>query len=176
MVRAPSFPHLVEGSLGSSLEAFLDAAEAFFSNLAAVQWGALALGLMLILFHQLCRSRAWFNTLRAAYPQQRFEWRRIAGAQLVGVGINSITPARAGDVAKIYLARHSIPNSSYPTVTSSFVVDSVFDMPVGLLVLLYAITQGAVPSLDVLPSLPAFDLSFWADHPRFALFTPTPAR
>ena len=173
MVRAPSFPHLVEGSLGSSLEAFLDAAEAFFSNLAAVQWGALALGLMLILFHQLCRSRAWFNTLRAAYPQQRFEWRRIAGAQLVGVGINSITPARAGDVAKIYLARHSIPNSSYPTVTSSFFVDSVFDMPVGLLVLLYAITQGAVPSLDVLPSLPAFDLSFWADHPRFALFTIT---
>ena len=173
MVRAPSFPHLVEGSLGSSLEAFLDAAEAFFSNLAAVHWGALALGLTLHLLHQLCRSRAWFNTLRAAYPHERFEWRRIAGAQLVGVGINSITPARAGDVAKIYLARHSIPNSSYPTVTSSFVVDSVFDMPVGLLVLLYAITQGAVPSLDVLPSLPAFDLSFWADHPRFALFTIT---
>jgi uncharacterized protein (TIRG00374 family) len=173
MVRAPSFPYLVEGSLGSSLEAFLDAAEAFFSNLAAVQWGALALGLVLHLLHQLCRSRAWFNTLRAAYPDQRFEWRRIAGAQLVGVGVNSITPARAGDVAKIYLARHSIPNASYPTVTSSFFVDSVFDMPVGLLVLLYAITQGAVPSLDVLPRLPAFDLAFWADHPRFALFTIT---
>jgi uncharacterized protein (TIRG00374 family) len=173
MVRAPSFPHLVEGSLGSSLEAFLDAAEAFFSNLAAVHWGALALGLTLHLLHQLCRSRAWFNTLRAAYPQQRFEWRRIAGAQLVGVGVNSITPARAGDVAKIYLAKHSIPNSSYPTVTSSFFVDSVFDTPVGLLVLVYAITQGAVPSLDVLPRLPAFDLAFWADHPRFALFTIT---
>jgi uncharacterized protein (TIRG00374 family) len=173
MVRAPSFPHLVEGSLGSSLEAFLDAAEAFFSNLAAIHWGALALGLTFHLLHQLCRSRAWFNTLRAAYPQEAFEWRRIAGAQLVGVGINSITPARAGDAAKIYLARHSIPNSSYPTVTSSFFVDSVFDTPVGLLVLTYAITQGAVPSLDVLPRLPAFDLAFWADHPRFALFTIT---
>ena len=46
-------------------------------------------------------------------------------------------------------------------------------MPVGLLVLLYAITQGAIPSLDVLPSLPAFDLAFWAEHPRFALFTIT---
>ena len=52
-------------------------------------------------------------------------------------------------------------------------MDSVFDLPVGLLVLVYAITQGAVPSLDVLPRLPAFDLSFWADHPRFALFTIT---
>ena len=173
MVRAPSFPHLVEGSLGSSVESFLDAAETFFSNLAAVQWGALVLGLTLYLVHQLCRSRAWFNTLRAAYPHERFQWRRIAGAQIVGVGVNSITPARAGDVTKIYLAKHSIPNSSYPTVTSSFFVDSVFDTPAGILVLIYAITQGAVPSLDVLPKLPAFDLSFWADHPRFALFTIT---
>ena len=82
-------------------------------------------------------------------------------------------PARAGDVTKIYLAKQSIPNSSYPAVTSSFFVDSVFDTPVGLLVLLYAITQGALPSLDLLPSLPAFDLAFWADHPRFFLFTMT---
>lgn len=173
MGRAPPFPSLVEGSLGSSVESFLDAAEAFFSNLAAVHWGALTLGLALHLLHQLCRSRAWFNTLRAAYPDRRFEWRRIAGAQLVGVGVNSIMPARAGDVTKIYLAKHSIPDSRYPTVTSSFFVDSVFDMPAGLLVLLFAITQGALPSVDVLPSLPAFDLAFWADHPRFALFTIT---
>jgi glycosyltransferase 2 family protein len=173
MVRAPSFPHLVEGSLGSSIESFLDAAEAFFSNLAAVHWGSLTVALLLLLVHQLCRSRAWFNTLRAAYPDSRFEWRRIAGAQLVGVGVNSIMPARAGDVAKIYLAKHSIPDSRYPTVTSSFFVDSVFDFPVGLLVLLYAIAAGALPSLDILPSLPAFDLSFWADHPRFAFFTIT---
>ena len=172
-LRAPSLPPLVEGSLGSSIESFVDAAEAFFSNLAAVQWGALALALAFHLVHYLARSRAWFNTLRAAYPDQPFEWRRIAGAQLVGVGVNSIMPARAGDVTKIYLARHSIPNSSYPAVTSSFFVDSVFDLPVGLLVLLYAITQGAIPSLDLLPSLPAFDLAFWADHPRFALFTIT---
>jgi uncharacterized protein (TIRG00374 family) len=173
MLRAPSLPPLVEGSLGSSIESFVDAAEAFFSNLAAVQWGALALALAFHLVHQLARSRAWFNTLRAAYPDQPFEWRRIAGAQLVGVGVNSIMPARAGDVTKIYLAKHSIPNSSYPAVTSSFFVDSVFDLPAGLLVLLFAITQGAIPSLDVLPSLPAFDLSFWAEHPRFALFTIT---
>jgi uncharacterized protein (TIRG00374 family) len=173
MGSAPSYPHLVEGSLGSSIESFLDAAEAFFSNLAAVQWGAMAFALLLHLVHQLCRSRAWFNTLRAAYPDRRFQWRRIAGAQIVGVGVNSITPARAGDVTKIYLAKHSIPNSSYPTVTSSFFVDSVFDMPAGLLVLVFAITQGALPSLDVLPSLPAFDLAFWAEHPRFALFTVT---
>lgn len=168
-------PHVVAlpATLESSIDSFFNAVEAFFSSLAAVQWGALAVALALHLAHHLCRSRAWFNTLRAAYPNERFPWRRIAGAHVAGVGVNSILPARAGDATKIYLARHSVPNSSYPAVTSSFFVDSVFDMPVGLLVLLYVITQGALPSLDVLPTLPAFDLAFWADHPRFLLFTLT---
>jgi uncharacterized membrane protein YbhN (UPF0104 family) len=160
-------------SLGSSIDSFFDAVQTFFSNLADVGWGALALALGLQLCHLLCRSRAWFNTLRAAYPHERFAWRRIAGSYIAGVGINSVLPARAGDVTKIYLAKQSVPNSSYPAVTSSFFVDSVFDIPVGLLVLLYAITQGVLPSLNLLPSLPAFDLSFWADHPRFLLFTLT---
>jgi glycosyltransferase 2 family protein len=160
-------------SLGSSIDSFFDAVETFFSNLAAVQWGALVAALLLHLVHHLCRSRAWFNTLRAAYPNERFQWRRIAGSHIAGVGVNSIMPARAGDVTKIYLAKQSVPNSSYPAVTSSFFVDSVFDIPIGLLVLLFAITQGALPSLDLLPSLPAFDLAFWADHPRFFVFTLT---
>jgi uncharacterized membrane protein YbhN (UPF0104 family) len=172
MNAAPPFALLV-ASLGSSIDSFFDAVEAFFSNLAAVQWGALALALMLYLCHQLCRSRAWFNVLRAAYPHERFLYRRIAGAQIAGVGINSILPARAGDVTKIYLAKQSIPGSSYPAVTSSFFVDSVFDTPVGILVIVYAITAGGLPSLNLLPSLPAFDLAFWADHPRFLLFTIT---
>src|SRR3954453_412550 len=160
-------------SLGSSLDAFYDAVDSFFSNLAAVHWAALALALVLQLGHLLCRSRAWFNTLRAAYPAEPILWRRIAGAYIAGVGINSILPARAGDVTKIYLAKQSIPNSSYPAVTSSFFVDSIFDTPVGLLVLLFALTTGTLPSLSVLPSLPAFDLAFWAEHPRFMLFAIT---
>jgi uncharacterized membrane protein YbhN (UPF0104 family) len=164
---------LSPASLHSSIESFFDAVEAFFSNLAAVQWGALAIGLCFHLSHHLCRSRAWFNVLRAAYPNERFQWRRIAGSHVAGVGVNSILPARAGDVTKIYLAKQSIPNSQYPAITSSFFVDSVFDTPVGLLIILYAILAGGLPSLNLLPSLPAFDLAFWADHPRFLVFTVT---
>lgn len=163
----------VISSLSSSLDAFFNAVEAFFSNLAAVQWGALAFALLLHLGHMLCRSRGWFNTLRAAYPHERIEWRRIAGAYVAGVGVNSVVPARAGDVTKIYLAKHGIPNSTYPAVTSSFFVESLFDTTVGALVLLFAISQGVLPSVPQLPNLPAFDLSFWADHPRFFLFTLT---
>jgi uncharacterized membrane protein YbhN (UPF0104 family) len=171
-MRTGALPNY-HASLGSSLESFFDAVSTFFSNLAAVQWGALAVALLFQLGQVLCRTRAWYNVLRAAYPDERFPWRRIAGAYVAGVGLNSILPARAGDVTKIYLAKQSIPGASYPAVTSSFFVDSVFDIPVGLLVLSYAISQGALPSLDVLPSLPAFDLAFWADNPRFLLFTLT---
>ena len=167
------FAALPPASLDSSIDSFFNAVEAFFSNLAAVHWGALALALGFQLAHQLCRSRAWFNTLRAAYPHERFQWRRIAGAQIAGVGVNSILPARAGDVTKIYLAKQSVPNSSYPAVTSSFFVDSVFDIPVGVLVIIYAVAAGGLPSLDLLPTLPAFEVAFWADHPRFLLFTIT---
>jgi uncharacterized membrane protein YbhN (UPF0104 family) len=58
-------------------------------------------------------------------------------------------------------------------VTSSFFVESVFDLTIGAFVMLFAITQGALPSPPKLPNLPAFDLSFWAQHPRFALFVIT---
>lgn len=160
-------------SLGSSLEAFWNAVETFFSNLAAVHWGALLFALLLHFGHMCARSRGWFNTLRAAYPRERIEWRRILGAYVVGVGVNSILPARGGDVAKIYLAKQNVPNSSYPAVTSSFFVESLFDTSIGSLVMLFALTQGVLPSLPSLPDIGAFDLSFWADHPRFALFTLT---
>src|SRR5207244_5578053 len=116
----PAVPLL--GSLSSSFDAFRDAVDSFFSNLADVHWGVLVLALLLHLTHLTCRSRAWFNTLRAAYPNERILWRRILGAYIAGVGVNSILPARAGDVTKIYLAKHSIPNSTYPAVTSSFFV------------------------------------------------------
>jgi uncharacterized membrane protein YbhN (UPF0104 family) len=173
MTFSAPIPVLPAASFDSSLDHFLDAVETFFSNLAAVQWGALALALGLHLCHMLCRSRGWFNTLRAAYPFARFRWRRIAGAYIAGVGVNSIVPARAGDVTKIYLAKHSVPGSTYPAVTSSFFVESVFDTSIGALVLLFALTQNVFPSVPDLPKLPAFDLAFWADHPRFFLFTVT---
>src|SRR3954465_5206215 len=118
MGHLPSLP-LPRASLSSSLDAFVDAVNSFFSNLAAVHWGALAFALLLHLSHLTCRSRAWFNTLSAAYPEEPIAWRRILGAYVAGVGVNSVLPARAGDVTKIYLAKQSIPRSSYPAVTSS---------------------------------------------------------
>jgi uncharacterized membrane protein YbhN (UPF0104 family) len=164
---------LVAGDLQRSLDAFVDGADAFFSSLAAVKWGVLAIALLFHFGNIALRSRAWFNTLRAAYPDGTFRWRWILGAYVAGVGVNSVVPVRGGDVIKIYLAKSGIPSSRYATVTSSFFVESVFDITAGSFVMLFAITKGVLPSLPQLPNLPAFDLAFWADHPQFALFSLT---
>jgi uncharacterized membrane protein YbhN (UPF0104 family) len=118
---------------------------------------------------QLCRAWAWRNVLRAAYPAERISFTHLAAAYLAGAGINAVVPAHAGDVTKVFLVKRQIPHSSYPAVTSSFLVQTVFDTSVGVLVLLYAITQGLLPPLPQIPDLPAFEISFWANHPQTLL-------
>lgn len=157
-------------SLGDSVSSFLGAVEAFFGNLASVRWGLLLLGVLLHGAFVGLRSRAWFNTLRAAYPTERFRWRNVWAAQVVSLGINSVIPARAGDAARLYLTKQSIPRSSYSAVGSSFFVESVFDSAVGVVLLIFAAAQGVLPDLPSLSRLPAFDLAYLAQHPDFALF------
>jgi uncharacterized membrane protein YbhN (UPF0104 family) len=98
---------------------------------------------------------------------------QVAAAYLVGAGMNSVIPARIGDAVKIFLAKRSIRRSTYPTVVSSFFVGSVFDTTAGILVFVYALTQGLLPKPPELPDLPAFDIAFWAQHPSLLVFTVT---
>jgi glycosyltransferase 2 family protein len=157
--------------LTSSFNSFTNAAEAFFDNLSKIDWGDVALALLFLLGMQLARAWAWRNVLRAAYPGTPISFLRLGAAYLAGAGINAILPARAGDVTKVFLAKRQIPGSSYPAVTSSFLVQTVFDTTVGALVLLYAITQGLLPEPPRLPNLPAFEIAFWAENPRVLLLT-----
>jgi uncharacterized membrane protein YbhN (UPF0104 family) len=159
------------GDLQSSLEAFGRGAEAFFQNLSDIDWSAFGLALLFLLGMQLARAWAWRNVLRAAYPGTRIDFLPLSAAYLAGAGINAIVPARAGDVTKVFLVKRQIPHSSYPAVTSSFLVQSIFDTTIGVLVLLYAITQGLLPKPPDLPDLPAFELSFWAGHPQVFTIT-----
>jgi uncharacterized membrane protein YbhN (UPF0104 family) len=159
--------------LGQSLDSFRHGAEEFFHRLGDIGWPAMVIALAFYLAHLLARSRAWQNTLRAAYPDRSVPYWRISGAYLVGAGMNSIVPARVGDAVKIFLAKRSIRRSSYTAVVSSFFVGSVFDTTAGILVFIYALTQGLLPQPPELPDLPAFDIAFWAEHPSLLLFTLT---
>jgi uncharacterized protein (TIRG00374 family) len=157
-------------SVADSFNAFVEAAGQFFSDLAAVHWGALALGLAFLGGNLTLRSRAYFNSLRAAYPAVVFQWRRIWGAYVAAVGFNSIVPARGGDIIKLFLTRSSIPGSTYPTVAAAFFVEAVFDVAVGVLVLIFAFTQGVFPKPPDFSKLSSFDISYLASHPRLTLF------
>jgi uncharacterized protein (TIRG00374 family) len=161
---------LASTSIGHSLDAFFEAVGQFFSDLAAVHWGALALGLAFFGLNLTLRSRAFFGSLRAAYPATAFQWRRIWGAYFAAVGFNNVVPARGGDVIKLFLARSSVPGSSYPAVAAAFFVESVFDVSVGVLVLIYAFTQGVFPKPPDFSKLNSFDISYLAEHFRFTLF------
>ncbi len=159
--------------LGRQIDAFGRAAERFFEGLAGIGWGWLAAALVLSLGLQLCRGHAWANALRAAYPGDRVSERGVVGAFLVGAGLNGILPARGGDAVKIVLAKRSVRESNYPSIISSFAVLAPFDSGIGLLVLVYAITQGLLPEAPELPRLPAFDISFWAANPDLLLLAVT---
>jgi uncharacterized membrane protein YbhN (UPF0104 family) len=159
--------------LGAQIDRFTRAVERFADSLASIGWGYLAVALGLSLALQLCRAHAWANALRAAYPDSRVSETGIAASFLIGTGMNGILPARGGDAIKIVLAKRSVAGSSYPAIISSFAVLAPFDSGIGLLVLLYAITQGLLPEGPRLPELPAFEISFWAAHPGLLLFTLT---
>jgi glycosyltransferase 2 family protein len=150
------------------VRAFLDALEAFGRHLAAVSWSALAVAILFHLLRLAARVRGWQNILRAAYPRARVPFRSVFGAYFAGVGVNAIAPARGGDLVKVYLARHRIEGSSYPTLGSTLVVETLFDFVLASVLFLVALQLGLLPGLPDLPALPAFDWSFAVEHPRLA--------
>jgi uncharacterized membrane protein YbhN (UPF0104 family) len=164
---------LVTAALGDSFRAFFDTVEAFLGNLAAVSWGLLALGLLLHAGFVTVRTRGWFNTVRAAYPGVPVRWRDIWASYAVGFGVNSVVPARAGEVARLYLAHGSVAGASYPTLASSFLVEAIFDTVIGVALITFALTQGALPALPDLSRIPGVGLGWIPRNPELALFVLT---
>jgi uncharacterized membrane protein YbhN (UPF0104 family) len=159
-------PPLADGSFAQ----FFDSVSAFLDDVSAIQLLPLAAALACQGLYLTARTRAWYNGLRAAYPEESFPWRNIWAAEVAGNGISSVVPAHAGAFVRLYLGRHTIPRSNYATIGSSFLVELPFDLVVGTLILIYGFTQGVFPKLPDLSKLNAFDLSFFAQHPRFAVF------
>ena len=158
------------GSISEDAGRFFDAVGSFFENLAAVNFGALAIGLAAFGIYLTFRSRAFFHVLRAAYPDEPIAFRRIWGAYVAAYGFNNVVPARGGDVIKLFLTKTSVPNSSYPAVGAAFLVEAGFDLTMGVFILAFAFSQGVFPKPPDFSKLGAFDLSFFAGHPQFTLF------
>src|SRR6201996_1442368 len=160
-------------SIGSTITNVVDAAGNFFSQLSALNFWSLLLGLALYAIYLLLRSRALFNAVRAAYPGHRVRWRDVWGAYMVGYAINNVFPLGGGNLAQLFLTRVSIPESSYPTIASALWTGVIFDWFMGLLIMAFAFPQGVFPKPPDFSKLPAFDISFFASHMRFTLFVLT---
>jgi uncharacterized membrane protein YbhN (UPF0104 family) len=145
---------------------FFHAVGVFFDELASVGWGALAIALGLHFGKVVLRTFAWRNILAAAYPGTRMPWRSIFGAYVAGVGVNSIVPGRGGDLVKLFLVRHRVPATTYTTLASTLLAETVLDLVLALAIFLWALTQGVLPSLHVLPNLPSFDWGWLLGHTK----------
>jgi hypothetical protein len=148
-----------------SMEGFVHALGLFWGQVSSVLWPLLVLGIVCHLAKMGCRARAWQGILAAAYPDAGVRWRDVAGAYVAGVGVNALVPVRGGDLVKLYLVKRRIPGSTYATLASTFAVEMVFDIAAALALLGWAISQGVLPGLDVLPRLPALDLAWIIAHP-----------
>jgi len=151
------------------VDGFIDAVQVFFRHLAAVQWHALAIAFAFHLAKVLARTRAWRNIVAAAYPEATVRWRTAFGAYVAGVGVNAVLPARGGDVVKLYLLKRGLPGTTYPTLASTLLVETLFDLLAATALFLWAVQQDVLPGLDVLPHLPSIDWSWPLRHPRAAL-------
>jgi uncharacterized protein (TIRG00374 family) len=162
-----SAPYRLHNRSVHSLQAFWDAVTAFANGIASVGVGALALALAFHSANLLLRATAWRNILAAAAPGVRVRWRSIAGAYFAGIGLNSVVPARGGDVMKVYLAHRSLPGTATTTIASSLLAETAFDAVIGSVLIVAALSAGVLPlGTDILSRLDAFEWSLFAEHAR----------
>ena len=143
---------------------FFHAVGVFFHHLAAVQWQFLGYAIACHVVKLLFRAGAWRAIVNSAYPEAQLKFRSAFGAYIAGVGVNSIVPARGGDVVKLYLVRHRIPDSSYATLTPTLIVETLFDFVTAGAIILWALTAGVLPTHQLYSRIPTVDWKFFLRH------------
>lgn len=151
--------------MGDSLRSFFDAVQVFVERLAAVEPEPLAIALGFVLLNVALRTRAWRNIITAAYPHAGVRWRHTFGAYSAGIAVNSVLPARAGDPVKLVFVRRRVPGSTYPTLAATLVAETVVDAIVASALLVIAWQADLLPVSPRIPDLPAFEVSWIAEHP-----------
>jgi glycosyltransferase 2 family protein len=143
---------------------FFHAVGVFFHHLASVDWKYLAYAIACHIAKLLFRAGAWRAIVDAAYPDGRLKFRTAFGAYVAGVGVNSIVPARGGDLVKLYLVKQRIPGSSYATLTPTLIVETLFDFVVAGLIIGWALVSGVLPTHELYSRIPTVDWKFFLRH------------
>jgi uncharacterized membrane protein YbhN (UPF0104 family) len=151
------------------IHSILHAIGVFFDHLATVEWKWIGLAVAGHIGKLIVVSRAWRNIVKAAYPRSRVRWPQMFGAYVAGTGVNAVIPARGGDAVKLYLAKRRVDGATYTTLVATVLLQTMFDMAVATCFILWAVTQGALPGIDVLPHLPSLDYGWAFRHPTAGL-------
>src|SRR3954464_5725433 len=90
------------------------------------------------------RARRWRPILDPVAPNLPFGalWRATA----IGMMINNVAPARAGEPARAFALSRFAPQVSFPAAFASLAVDRLFDMVVLLLLMFGAMLDPAFPA------------------------------
>ncbi|MEZ5123796.1 MAG: lysylphosphatidylglycerol synthase transmembrane domain-containing protein [Solirubrobacterales bacterium] len=132
-------------------------------------WWLLA-GVVLFEVQQAVRTRGWFRILRAAYPDAAgLRARDVCAAYLAGAGMNSVLPARLGDVLKLWLVRRRVPDGKWSTLGGTFVPETLFDVIAGGVLVIWAFSAGLLPLPVTTTELPTIDVSLIGRHPLVAV-------
>ena len=89
------------------------------------------------------RALRWKPILDPIAPGLPFS--RLWSATAIGMMINNVVPARAGEVARAYALSRSTPQVPFPAAFASLAVDRLFDAVVVLLLMLAAMLDPAFP-------------------------------
>ncbi len=141
----------------------------FFDNLAEVHWQWLGVAVTCQVCKLLAVSRAWRNIVKAAYRDRHVRWRQLFGAYVAGTGVNAIVPARGGDAVKLFMTKRRVEGSTYTTLVSTVLLQTLFDMVVAGGFVIWAATLGVLPGIHVLPHLPSLDYGWAFRHPKAGL-------
>jgi glycosyltransferase 2 family protein len=90
------------------------------------------------------RARRWRPILDPVAPNLPFA--PLFSATVIGMMINNVVPARAGEFARAYALSRSTPAVSFPAAFASLAVDRLFDMIVMFGLMFLAMLDPAFPS------------------------------
>ena len=114
------------------------------ANLRKANIGLLVMSAVAATFIFPLRARRWRPILAPVAPDLPFGvlWRPTA----IGMMINNVVPARAGEIARAYALSRFAPAVPFPAAFASLAVDRLFDAVVVLMLMFAAMLDPAFPS------------------------------
>jgi uncharacterized membrane protein YbhN (UPF0104 family) len=123
--------------------------------MAAPEWWALGLALACHAAAVGLHTLAWRQILALRYGE-RVRWRHVFGGYAAGSALNTVVPARAGLLLKLYVVKSRIAGATYPALLATLAGLAVFDVIVTVSIVAWAVKTTLLPDPARLAGYRAF--------------------